>query len=172
MDQTTREQLEQKAPLVDPDGLVDTIESEILSPELRDRGSSIWLRGSFVDPDREIDSGEKYSDMDVYVPVDGWDLPLAGPGTIIYASQTDSVHAVAVAKDEYEWSYKHQWESADRAYERLPEYAIETFTESLRHFFIASEEDKEADVYRQYDIRIGSPSQVDLFPYATKVRDL
>lgn len=171
MNRTVEREFERKAPLVDPEELVEVIEHKLFTPELRDRTDSIWLHGSFVTPGKDIDTGEEYSDMDVVAVVPEWDLPPAGPGIVIFAPETDLVHS-EVVDDDFEWTYSYQWESAEKAYELLPEYARESFVQSLHRFFHASEADREEGVFRQYDLRICHPDHLDYYPHVEKLKQL
>lgn len=156
-----KETLLSRAPLVDFEDLRKLIVYEIVTEETRSRAENIWITGSFSDPEREIDSGEAPSDLDILVNVPGWELPPADTGIPLVASSVDTPPIYERFPDEYTWESKGEpissWDcSAQEAWEQLPEYAQETLMRSVEQVFHATEADVENNTMRSYDVNIGN----------------
>lgn len=77
---TPRETFREKAPLLSRATLAETVRDQVLAPPVRDAARSLWLHGSFADPDSGIDREDLetpggphgLSDVDVFVVIDDW----------------------------------------------------------------------------------------------------
>lgn len=151
------EEFRAKAPLIDVDELVELILYDIMTEELRERAESVWIRNSFTDPDREIDTSETPSDLDIYVVVPGWDLPVTDSGIAAVASGADPPDALAESAADFEWTSKDgNWDSAEQAWDRIPEYVRETLRRSVEIGFYARESDVEEGIIRLFDLVVGN----------------
>lgn len=150
-----RKSLQEKAPLIDFDELEDLIVNEMLSDNIKQEAESAWITSSFVDPDREIDTSQYPSDLDVQVVIPGWEYPIADSGIAFFAPQVETPDIYKQAIENAQWDSKDEgWATAEEAWEELPEYARETLLNSIQFAFRADENDIEEDRIRQYDISI------------------
>lgn len=172
MDKETQTELSKKAPLLEPEEVLDLIENKLLSDGTRDQADGIWLYGSMVNPEKKLDKGENYSDLDIFVIVPEWNLPLVGPSAVIYAPQVETPLDEAFQWGNKEWKFEHEWGSAERAYELLPEHARTTFMNCTRQYFIAKKEDQENNIIRQFELRIGNEEHRKYFDFLKHGRDL
>ena len=72
---TPAEAFAERAPLLDPPTVAKVVLFDLLAPEVREHVESVYVYGSFVDPDRELDRDGDTSDLDVYVTVGDVVLP-------------------------------------------------------------------------------------------------
>lgn len=161
-----RAELAEKAPLVDVDELVEAITEGLLADGLRARADSVWLYGSFVDPGKEVDESEARSDLDVFVVVPDWELPVSGVAIPLFAPQVELPPVVARFADRLDWSgvagFENGWDcSAGEAWDRLPEPVRETLHRCVTTAFYAREADVEEGLVRPYDLMVGDESQWD-----------
>lgn len=173
IDDTVREEISTKAPLLDAESLVRFVIDELLTAETSDRADSLWLRGSLVDPEKPIDRKQKPSDVDVFVAISGWDLPIADPSIVLCsddAPDPPTKDGETHRTDDYQMYNTEYWESAERAWERLPEFAQETLVNSTQNFVRFREDDARNNIVRNYDLRIGRREHVvKLYPSAKEV---
>lgn len=149
------------APLIDFQELTEVIVTEMLSPGTRSRADSVWISGSFPDPEREIDRTDTPSDLDLFVLVPDWDLPPADSGIAVLAPGAETPSTYQNVWSEASWDSKatpqSEWNcSPQEAWDRLPEHAQETLLRSVERGFYATEADVEEDRLRGYDLNIGN----------------
>lgn len=168
MQQYAVESLREKFPLVDVNELIDVITYEIVTDELRRKAESIWLYGSFVNPQKEIDTKAERSDLDIFVVVPGWDLPQADSAIPIFASQVSTPDIFRNISESKTWrgvglkSSRGGWDRpVDEVWEVLPEYMQETLKNSIERVFYITEEDMRNNRHRIYDTVIGDRSQLE-----------
>jgi hypothetical protein len=167
-------ELESKAPLIEYEELVDIVANELLTTELRDVASGVWITGSFVNPDKPLDTGDTPSDMDLLVPIRNWDYPITSSGIAFAAPQVvipdaydvesvewesvipDMVEKTASDMGASEFPDPGTWDcSVEDVWDQLPEYVCETLASSIRNGFYARPADIEHGVIRTYDIVLG-----------------
>lgn len=177
----TRDEFESKAPLVDYDELVDIATQELLTDELRRKTAGVWITGSFVNPEKPLDTGESPSDLDLLVPVHGWEYPITSSGIAFAAPQVDIPDAYGVTDVEWESVIPSMveetvtdadpqelpkigtWDSPiEEVWEKLPQYVCTTLERSIKHGFYARESDVESEIIRTYDVVIGPLELFDL----------
>lgn len=145
-----------KAPFVDVDAIRDLIVYDIVSDGTREQAESIWLQNSFVDPDCGIDENESPSDLDIFILIPDWNLPVADTGIAVATSET-RVPAIYEQVGPVTWESKDgRWtDSVDEFWEHLPEHVQQTLVQSMHKGFYATEEDYENRLIRSYDVTIG-----------------
>ncbi|RQG99200.1 hypothetical protein EA472_15140 [Natrarchaeobius oligotrophus] len=161
-----KREFERKAPLLEFNEMKDILVTEIIDEKLLERTRDVWLHGSFVQPDAEIDTGDKLSDMDAFIVVPSWELPVANTGIAWAAPQAPRLESLDHLGDHFVWNElpaeDEGWNcSAGEAWEQLPDCAKTTLLNSTQRFLFANENDHEARRARNYDIMIGSVSQFD-----------
>ena len=62
----TADTFAEKAPLLADIDLAKIVVSDLLAPEVREYVERVYVYGSFVDPDAELDRDGDTSDLDVY----------------------------------------------------------------------------------------------------------
>lgn len=169
MSEIQRTSFEAKAPLIDLEQLAQMLTSEIIASELLSQADSVWLFASFVNPNKEIDTGRKASDLDVFVRVPDWEMPIADSGIPIFASSQPTSDLYETMTDDLNWqghdAPDRQWDcSPDEAWKSLPEPVQITLFRCTRKLFHATQEDREKNRGRIYDILIGNEVQ---FKWAT-----
>lgn len=165
-DDSPRETLERKAPLVDLEGMTEKIVTEVVDSRLRQRAESLWILGSFADPEKEIDAGETPSDLDLFLTVPEWDLPIADSEIPVLASQVSTPDVLGSRFEGTEWDGVggpgSEWNcSAEDAWERLPEDVQQTFLNGTEWLFFASESDRIINRPRSYHLHVGSRAQLE-----------
>lgn len=152
------ESLNSKAPLIDLDELASTIVDEIMTESMRAQADGVWIRNSFVDPEKEIDTGPERSDVDVFIFCPSWEYPVADTGMALATSHLQLPSAITTS-GELDWESKDgKWDDVDAAWEQLPTYAQETLSNSIRHGVYATKEDLENSSARPFDFTIGGQS--------------
>ncbi|PSP75603.1 hypothetical protein BRC81_14535 [Halobacteriales archaeon QS_1_68_20] len=128
-----------------------------------------------VDPDKPIDRKDKPSDLDVFVVISDWDLPIADPSIVLSSSEAPdppTIREESGDSDDFELHNSEFWEDADQAWEKLPAFAQQTLVNSTRNFLRFKPEDKQENVVRNYDLRIGRREHVvELYPSACLVHE-
>jgi len=158
-----KESFRKKAPLLEIDDLTEVIIEKILTEELLERAESVWIRKSFADPDKEIDSKDTPSDLDVFVVVPSWDKPLPDSGLAIVAPQVEVSAAYEESAEGSNWTSKDgKWESAEEAWEQIPKYVQKSLIRSTEYGFYATESDVESGIVRPYDITICNEEQFEV----------
>lgn len=165
MDRPHLREFQRKAPLLDRDSLASEVVHNILEPELRERAAEIWILGSFINPDKGTDENGR-SDMDLFVVVPDWDMPVADVSILFAASNVPTPPMYEPLSDDHDWkgidAPDRTWDgSPDEAWERLPEYVRETLHNAATEFFYATMADKEQNRVRNYDLQIGNRQQFD-----------
>lgn len=149
------ESFAQKAPLVELPGLRDQIVSRILSDGTRTAADSVWLRKSFVDPEKEIDRKQTDSDLDVFVLLPDWDYPVVDSGLAVAALQAETPEAYADVEQHADWESKDgEWHDPSDAWSRIPSHARETLENSLQLGFFATQQDQSEGNVRLYDVTV------------------
>lgn len=156
-----KSELLSNAPLIDFEELKDVILMELLSRETRSKADSVWISGSFPDPEREIDRTDTPSDLDLFVLVPEWDLPPVDTGIPLLAPEAETPSVYQNVEKEAIWDAKETplsaWDcSPQAAWDRLPNHARETLMRSVKKGFYATEGDVEAERLRGYDLSIGN----------------
>lgn len=150
-----KKSLNQKAPKINFEELKDLITNKILSDGIKQRATAVWITGSFTDPNREIDTSEYPSDLDIIVVIPDWEYPMADTGILFTAPQVETPAIYEGVVEDIRWESKDGgWDTAEEAWEDLPEYARETLRQSFQHVFRANEEDVQQERIRQYDVTI------------------
>lgn len=170
---TAREEFESKAPLLEFEEMKNILIENVIHERLLDRTRGIWLHGSFVDPDSEIDTGDKRSDMDVFVVVPGWELPVATTGIAWTAPQAPQIEGLEHLRGNHDWdelpapSEDWKWNcSPGEAWEKLPDYVRTTLVNSNKRFFFATPTDYKERKARPYDVFVGD---VEQFEFHSKI---
>ena len=177
----TRDTFKSKAPLVNYDELVTFVVNRLLTDRLREEASGVWITGSFVDPQKPLDTGETPSDLDLLIPVDGWEYPITSSGIVFAAPQPDipsvygfesaewesvipdMVAETAAAAGPAEYPDPGTWDcSAEAVWDRLPKYVCDTLQRSVESGFHALDQDADRGIVRTYDVVIGPQDLFDL----------
>lgn len=169
MNDALRNELREKAPLVEPDELKQLIVREIVDDKLREWAAGVWLLGSFVNPGRDIDSKDKRSDLDAFVLVPDWEFPQAGSGMAMFAEAVDEEVPTIFEQvtDGKSWSPMEGpesvlWEcSVDEAWEQLPACVQRSLVNSTQTGVYAIEEDKRNGRARCCDLIVGNEAQLE-----------
>lgn len=159
------EEFRRKAPLIEPGDFMEMVLEDMLTEETLRRAESLWIVGSFVRPDKEIDAGSSSSDLDLFVCLPDWDHPITGSGLALLAPQTATPKAYGDV-DGYGWDSKDtpewKWEcSPQEAWERIPEHAQQTLVRVTRKYFYARPEDVDEDNKRTYEVSVVNRSQLE-----------
>lgn len=155
-----RAEFQEKAPLVDLDELRRMVVDDILADELRERADSVWIYGSFVNEDKELDAGDARSDLDLFVRVPEWSHPIADSAIAAVASAApdgdvpDSDDWEGIATPETAWE-----RSADEAWEQLPASVRDTLVRSTKRVFYATEAELDDGDSRVFDVNVGNAEQ-------------
>lgn len=157
------EEFRRNAPLVDPDGLVRMLREDMFSEGLRERAESIWIGGSFVNPDKAV---SETSDLDVFVVDPTWELPISSSGIALMASEPPTPSFYDDVIEERTWApvtdLDKSWQgTADEAWEMLPEYAKKSLIRSNEKALFPTERNRNEGRARPYELGIGSPEQLD-----------
>lgn len=160
-----KDSFNRKAPLVDAEELVEIIVDEIVSEDLKQQADSIWLLGSFVNPEKELDRKGR-SDLDVFVVVPDWEYPQVDTGVAIFADQATVPELIAELADNGEYlalkGPEGRWERPPaEIWDTIPEYARRTLINSASNVFFRNEDEKASNKIRLYDVTIGSPPQLE-----------
>lgn len=166
MDEVALEEFQNNAPIIGVEELAEMLRFEMLSDETREKANSIWIVGSFVTPDKDIDTGESHSDLDVFVVLPNWELPIAGTALAMMAPQSDTLARYEQYPEKYNWSSKDtprwKWDcSAEEAWERIPEHAQKTLVQSTERYFFATDDDIEENRQRSYELNIANQQQLE-----------
>lgn len=154
-DVTPKESFHEKAPLVDVDELVGLVVDGMMTDGLRERAGSVWIQSSFADPEREIDTKETLSDLDLFVVVPDWEYPAVDSGLALVAPEAEVPAAYEESREGKDWTSKGgKCDSPEEAWEMIPGWARETLSQSLEYGFYATESDVESGSVRSYDLTI------------------
>ncbi|WP_139172838.1 hypothetical protein [Halopelagius longus] len=159
-----KSEFRKKAPRLEFDDMETIVVEEILNEDILKQTRDIWLHGSFIDPNSEIDKGDKRSDLDIFVVVPNWNLPAVTSGITWAASQAPTLEDLDHLRDHYTWkelpSKEKKWNcTAEEAWEKLPECVRKTFIRASHRFFFANDNDYREKKMRNYDVFIGNISQ-------------
>lgn len=163
--ETAREQLREKAPLIDPDELVDVFVSTLLQSDVGERARTAWFLGSFVNPEKDIDSGASPSDLDVFIEVPGWSGPPADSGMAMTAESVETPNVRIRNEDRWRGQFAPDafWAcTADEAWEVIPEYVKPLLVWASSRAVYVTREEAEAGTARPFDLTIGNAAQCEM----------
>jgi hypothetical protein len=162
---TPAETFADRAPLLNPETVAKAVRFDLFAPEVHEHVERVYVYGSFVNPDTELDRNGDTSDLDVYVTVAPEVLPRVDGeprevSTRFGASQHGLLCRCATqgALDVYG--------RADPFDLSLPE-ASEPLRESIkraeRAVFHATERDTELLRFRATDLTLGTAAAFEAF---------
>lgn len=164
LSEAARAAFEEKAPLVEPAALARLVTEELCTPELRRRVEGVWLFGSFVDPDKPLDTGETHSDLDVLVHDPTWDLPMANSGMAVCVPDVETADCYGDVGDDLGWRGEQFWGCpVEEAWSRLPEYAKPTLVRATERAFFATPAERRAGRARTYDLKVAGDDGLAAF---------
>lgn len=148
-----------KAPLLEDVALAKIVLFDLLAPAVRDHVEGVYVYGSFVAPERELDRDGEVSDLDVYVTVDDAILPGAGDdprevSTRFGATEHGLLCRLATqgALDVF-----GRREAFDVGLPDAPDPVVATVERAERAVFHAREMDIDLLRFRPLDLTLGTP---------------
>jgi hypothetical protein len=157
----------EKAPLLKDVGLAKIVLFDLLAPEVREHVESVYVYGSFVDPDRELDRDGDVSDLDVYVTV-GDEVPPTVDG-----SQEPAEVSTRFGATEHGLLCRCATQGALEVFGRgeafdvplpdAPEPVVGSVERAERAVFHAREIDGELLRFRPLDLTLGTPDAFATF---------
>lgn len=159
-DEDPAEAFARKAPQLTRDELATIVREELLVGPIRKHCESVWLYGSFVNSDAELDIDGDVSGLEVYVTVDPSILPSADAEVSTRFSATQRGVLGRLAMHDVIDIYG-QPEPRFVSFPLAPESLLESLRTAERAVFHVRESDREQLNYRGLKLTIGTRAALD-----------